>query len=273
MGQQSKKDYAKQARERREQLEREKKEKQRKQNRIILGVAGGVLALIVIVVGIILLTLPKKNDPEPEEPGSTVSNAPKMEELDFSPIEGDLSADYTPTATETDLVRMTISYTTKTGEQKQGDVYIRLFPDVAPITVANFKSLVASGFYDGTIFHRVYPGFMIQGGSGVADSIKGEFTSNGFENNLQHVRGVLSMARSDDPDSASSSFFIMLEETSSLNKKYASFGYVVSGMETVDEIAQIELGYGNSSIDGTTPTSPVHPVTIESAVFVEKIPD
>ncbi len=270
MGQQSKKDYAKQARERREQLEREKKEKQQKQNRIIFGIAGGALALIVIVVGIILLTLPKKNDPE-QEPEPSVSSAPKMEDLDFSSIEGDLSADYTPTATETDLVRMTVSYTTKTGEEKQGDIYIRLFPDVAPITVANFKSLVASGFYDGTTFHRVYPGFMIQGGSGVTASIKGEFTSNGFKNNLEHVRGVVSMARADDPDSASSSFFIMLEDNTSLNKNYASFGYVVSGMETVDAIAEIELAYNSGGVDSVA-TSPVYPVTIESVMFVTKNP-
>ena len=270
MGQQSKKSYAQQAKERREQIEKEKKAKERRQNKILFGVVGGVLAILLIVVGIILLTRPKNTEPVEPDTNQTDTKAPTMDEIDFTPISGDLSSLYAPTEQATDLVRMTISYTTQAGEKKQGDIYIRLYPDVAPITVANFKSLVASGFYDGTIFHRVYPGFMIQGGSGATASIKGEFTSNGFENNLEHVRGVVSMARATSPNSASSSFFIMLEKNSSLNKNYASFGYVVSGMEIADEIAQIERSYGNASVDGSTPTSPVYPVTIESAVFVTK---
>ena len=264
MGQQSKKNYAQQARERREQMEQERREKSRRQNRIFWGVAGGVLAVILIAVGIFLIVHRPRI-------------APKADEIDLSPIKGDLSETYTPVETATDLVRMTISYTTTEGEKQQGDVYIRLFPDVAPETVANFKSLVGSGFYNGTTFHRVYPGFMIQGGDpngdGTGDSgknIKGEFSKNGFENNLSHKRGVISMARgSYSMDSASCQFFIVHSDSakSSLDGSYASFGYVVNGMEVVDAITEIELVYNAGGVDSVA-TSPVYPVTIESAVFV-----
>lgn len=277
MGQQSKKGYAQQAKERREQIEREKREKERRQNRIVWGIVGGVLAVILIVVGIIFLTRPKTNDPQPT--GDPTTHAPTMDEIDLSTIEGDLSQTYTATETATDLVRMTVSYTTQEGVKKQGDIYIRLFPDVAPITVANFKNLVGSGFYNGLTFHRVYPGFMIQGGDpngngqgGSGTNIKGEFAANGVENNLSHVRGVLSMARgSYSYNSASSQFFIVHSDAAaaSLDGSYAAFGYVVSGMETVDEITQIELASKVGSIDSVA-TSPVYPVTIESAVFVTK---
>ena len=278
MGQQSKKDYAQQARERRAQIEKEKREKERRQNRIIWGIVGGILAVILIVVGIILLTMPKKTTTEPESTPAT-RVAPKMEEIDFSPIEGNLSETYAPTEEETDLVRMTISYTTKEGEAKQGDVYIRLYPDVAPTTVANFKSLVGRGFYNGLTFHRVSPGFMIQGGDPNGDgtgssgtNIKGEFSANGFENNLSHKRGVISMARgSYSMDSASCQFFIVHDDAAirSLDGQYASFGYVVSGMDVVDAITEIELSFNVGGIDEVA-TSPVHPVTIESAVFVKE---
>ena len=126
-------------------------------------------------------------------------------------------------------------------------IVIELDPKTAPNTVANFISLVEDGFYDGLIFHRVISGFMIQGGDpdgngtgGPGYSIAGEFTNNGFENNLQHKRGVISMARSKDLDSAGSQFFIMHEDTSNLDNDYAAFGHVVEGMEVVDEIAAVE---------------------------------
>lgn len=127
-------------------------------------------------------------------------------------------------------------------------IVIELEPKVAPNTVANFISLVKDGFYDGLIFHRVIPGFMIQGGdpagngSGGPDySIAGEFTNNGFENNLKHERGVISMARENNkPNSAGSQFFIMTEEASHLDGDYAAFGKVIEGMETVDEIVAVD---------------------------------
>ena len=262
MGQQSKKDYTQQAKERRAQIENEKKEKERRQNRILLGAIGGALAIVLIVGAVGIFTRPKA--------------APKMEEIDFTPLAGDLSMDYQVTEEQTELVRLTVSYTSRAGEQKQGDIYIRLYPEVAPITVANFKSLVASGFYNGLSFHRVMPGFVIQGGDpngdGTGDSgtrIKGEFSSNGFENNLSHIRGVLSMARgSNSMDSASCQFFIVLDDSaiSSLDGGYASFGFVVSGMDVVDEIANVELITVNAQTK-----KPVYPVTIESAVFVSRI--
>ncbi len=122
-------------------------------------------------------------------------------------------------------------------------IVIELEPTVAPNTVANFISLVEQGYYDGLIFHRVIPGFMIQGGDplgigtgGPGYSIEGEFSENGFDNNLLHERGVISMARAQDPNSAGSQFFIMVEDAPSLDGEYAAFGKVIEGMETVDAI-------------------------------------
>lgn len=122
-------------------------------------------------------------------------------------------------------------------------IKLELYPEVAPNTVNNFISLINKGFYDGLIFHRVMPGFMIQGGDpdgvgtgGPGYSIPGEFSDNGFENKLKHTRGVLSMARSNMPDSAGSQFFIMVTDYPSLDNLYASFGKVTEGMEAVDEI-------------------------------------
>lgn len=120
---------------------------------------------------------------------------------------------------------------------------IELYPEIAPNTVNNFISLVSKGFYDGIIFHRVIPGFMIQGGDpegvgigGPGYSIKGEFSANGFKNDLKHSRGVISMARAMNPDSAGSQFFIMCEDAPHLDGQYAAFGKVISGIETVDAI-------------------------------------
>ncbi len=126
-----------------------------------------------------------------------------------------------------------------------GTIEVSLNANVAPITVSNFCHLVEEGFYDGLTFHRVVPGFMIQGGDpegngtgGSGTDIKGEFSSNGVENSIPHVRGTISMARSSDPDSASSQFFIMQEDASYLDGEYAAFGSVISGMEVVDAICE-----------------------------------
>lgn len=125
-----------------------------------------------------------------------------------------------------------------------------LYPEIAPNTVNNFLSLVKKGFYDGLIFHRVIPGFMIQGGDpqgtgmgGPGYSIKGEFSQNGFTNQLKHVKGVLSMARSMHPDSAGSQFFIMHEEAPHLDGAYAAFGKVTEGLEVIDAIAVVPTNY------------------------------
>ena len=126
-----------------------------------------------------------------------------------------------------------------------GVIKAELYPEIAPNTVANFVDLVQQGFYDGVIFHRVIPGFMIQGGDpngigigGPGYSIKGEFTANGFQNDLKHTRGVLSMARTMIPDSAGSQFFIMHQDAPHLDRQYAAFGMVTEGMEVVDKIAR-----------------------------------
>ena len=126
-------------------------------------------------------------------------------------------------------------------------IIIELFPDIAPITVANFQKLVEEKFYDGIIFHRVINNFMIQGGDpegtglgGSEEKIKGEFTNNGVENNLSHTRGVISMARATDMDSASSQFFIVHADSTYLDGDYAAFGKVIAGMDVVDEIASVQ---------------------------------
>ena len=131
-----------------------------------------------------------------------------------------------------------------------GTIRIELDKTAAPITVENFEKLAAKGFYDGLTFHRVIPGFMIQGGcpdgtgmGGPGYSIKGEFASNGFKNPLKHKRGVISMARSMRPDSAGSQFFIMHRDAPHLDGQYAAFGRVVEGMDIVDEIASVPTDF------------------------------
>lgn len=135
-------------------------------------------------------------------------------------------------------------------------IKLELYPEIAPITVENFEKLVKDGFYDGLIFHRVIPGFMIQGGcpegtgmGGPGHQIKGEFASNGVKNDLKHTRGVISMARSMMKDSAGSQFFIMHKDAPHLDGDYAAFGKVVEGIETVDEIAAAKTGAANRPVE------------------------
>ena len=137
-----------------------------------------------------------------------------------------------------------------------GVIRLELYPDIAPITVDNFVSLVRKGFYDGLIFHRVIPGFMIQGGDpqgtgmgGPGYSIKGEFKSNGVVNNIRHERGVISMARSMMPDSAGSQFFIMHADAPHLDGQYAAFGRVIEGIEEVDKIAAARTSRGDRPVN------------------------
>ena len=135
------------------------------------------------------------------------------------------------------------------------EIKLELYPDKAPITVENFEKLVGEGFYDGLTFHRIISGFMIQGGcpkgtgtGGPGYHIKGEFSSNGVPNDIRHERGVISMARAMDPDSAGSQFFIMHKDASHLDGQYAAFGKVVEGMETVDEIAAVETDFSDKPV-------------------------
>ena len=133
-----------------------------------------------------------------------------------------------------------------------GVIKAELYPEIAPNTVNNFIDLINRGFYDGLIFHRVIPGFMIQGGDpegngmgGPGYSIKGEFSRNGFKNELKHTKGVLSMARTMDLNSAGSQFFIMVEDAPHLDGQYASFGKVIEGMEVADEIVNAKTDYSD----------------------------
>lgn len=144
-----------------------------------------------------------------------------------------------------------------TMEMQNGDIIkLELYPEIAPNTVNNFISLVNKGFYDGLMFHRVIRGFMLQGGDpegtgtgGPGHSIKGEFNYNHFENNIKHTAGVISMARSQDPDSAGSQFFLMHKDSPHLDGSYAAFGKVTQGMEIVNMIADTKTNYSDAPLD------------------------
>ena len=145
-----------------------------------------------------------------------------------------------------------------------GIIKLELYPEIAPITVENFTKLVSEGFYDGLIFHRVIKDFMIQGGDpegtgmgGSKDKIKGEFAINGVQNTLSHERGVISMARSQNYNSASSQFFICHADSTYLDGQYAAFGKVIEGIETVDSIAAVEVEYDSYGREKSVPTEDV----------------
>ena len=144
-----------------------------------------------------------------------------------------------------------------TMEMENGNkIVIELYPEIAPNTVKNFISLVKSSYYDGVIFHRVIPGFMIQGGcpqgtgtGGPGYGIKGEFSSNGFPNNLKHDKGVISMARTAAPNSAGSQFFLMTKNSPHLDGDYAGFGKVISGLEEVDRIVSVDRNRSDKPLE------------------------
>ena len=143
---------------------------------------------------------------------------------------------------------------------------IELYPEIAPETCANFEKLVRSGYFNGLTFHRVIKGFMIQGGcpkgngmGGPGWTIKGEFAANGHKNDLKHTKGVISMARTMDPNSAGSQFFIMHEAAPHLDGQYAAFGKVVSGLDVVDEIANVRTGWADK---------PSQPVVMEKVEII-----
>ena len=152
-------------------------------------------------------------------------------------------------------------------------IELELYPEVAPITVKNFEKLVSEGFYDGLIFHRVIRGFMIQGGDpqgngmgGAKEKIKGEFAANGHKNDLKHTRGVLSMARTSDPNSTSSQFFVMHQDAPHLDAQYAGFGKLTDGFDVLDAIAATKTGsYGWYMQD-----VPKTPIVIEKIEVISK---
>lgn len=163
-----------------------------------------------------------------------------------------------------------VTITMTTGDIMKAELY----PDIAPNTVNNYISLINKGYYNGLIFHRVIPGFMIQGGcpdgtgmGGPGYSIKGEFSHNGFENNLAHTPGVLSMARSAMPNSAGSQFFIMHQTSPHLDGEYAAFGKVIEGLEVVDKIAQVPTDYSDRPYENQV----IESMTVET--FGEAYPE
>lgn len=179
---------------------------------------------------------------------------------------------YTKSEAPTNFVCMQIEHD---GEML-GEFVMELYPDEAPITVANFQELVAKGHYDGLKFHRIVDGFMAQGGdpkgngTGGTDPIKGEFAANGVDNQISHTRGVVSMARRGDSyDSGSCQFFICFDDScaASLDGQYAAFAKVVRGMEVVDSLQQVERTWGNDNAI----SSPVEDVIIKNCFFVEGI--
>ena len=194
--------------------------------------AAAIIALIMIV-SVISGCGSEKTD-------TTVTNAPGHVSSDSE----DNNSNETDKIKESEDTALSDSNPIVTIEMEDGGIItIELYPDVAPNTVNNFISLINKGYYDGVIFHRVIPGFMIQGGDpdgngmgGPGYAIKGEFSANGFKNTLAHTRGVISMARTKIPDSAGSQFFIMVDTASYLDGQYAAFGKVLSGMEVVDKI-------------------------------------
>ena len=160
-------------------------------------------------------------------------------------------------------------------EMENGDIIkAELYPEIAPNTVNNFISLIQKNFYDGLIFHRVINGFMIQGGcpdgtgmGGPGYGIKGEFNSNGFQNDLKHTEGVLSMARSMAPNSAGSQFFIMHKNSPHLDGAYAGFGKVIEGLENVNKIADTQTDFGDR------PLSPQVMKSVTAQLFGEEYPE
>lgn len=258
MGKLSKAQEAAQRRAYMAELRKKELAEKKKQNRLLWLIS--IIASVAVIAAValtLIFTLPK----------DTARVAPKMEELDFSEISENK---FIVSADPTEYVRIAVSYTDENGEQKSGNIIVRLFADVAPETVQNFQDLVGANYYAGSSFHRVYEGFMIQGGksgTGAATpAIKGEFSSNGFENNLLHKRGVISMARTDEPDSASDQFFIMHQDNTSLDGNYAAFGYVVCGMEHVDGIAKTEVE-PNIAMNNEM-SAPVNKVSINVMTFV-----
>jgi len=200
------------------------KKNKKNQNRSLPLWVYPVVLLALLVVGIVLYGILSSNPSADTKESST--ETPTEE-----------SSTKAPTNEEGSTIYADITV------KDYGKITVVLDPEAAPISVANFVSLAESGFYDGLTFHRIKEGFMIQGGRGNENSpavsvIKGEFSLNGVENPISHTRGVISMARATDYNSATSQFFIMHKDTTSLDGRYAGFGHVVSGMEVVDAIAE-----------------------------------
>ena len=254
-------------------------EQESKRQTLIVCLVAVAVVLVAIILALVLggvdkntTTDGKETNPTTTAPSTSASTTdPGKLNADMTAIKAEIDSmevvDFTETTETTEYVKLTIKH--------YGDVVIRLRSDIAPITVANFQSLVAKGFYNGLTFHRVMQGFMIQGGDPKGDgtggsdtTIKGEFKINGVQNDLSHVAGVISMARKSMPyDSATSQFFICNADASaSLDGKYAGFGYVVAGLDVILTVSEVEV---KASASGEN-SVPVEPVVIEKICFVKK---
>ena len=195
---------------------------------LVWGIAAIVIMALLVVAAVLLLNKP------------TASSQAQTTDPASTPTPTSTTETYTPPALEDD-----VTYTAKIDIQDYGTVTVELDQSAAPITCANFVELANSGFYNGLTFHRIMDGFMIQGGDpegngtgGSEHEIVGEFSSNGWDNPLSHKRGTISMARSNDPNSASSQFFIVHEDSTFLDPDYAAFGTVTDGMDVVDAVCE-----------------------------------
>lgn len=202
------------------------------------------LSFVLLAFGLISCEEGKKDNKKETTTVAATTRAPIVQD----------DIPYIATEEETDIVIIEVA--------NYGKIVVELYPETAPITVANFKKLVSEKFYDGLIFHRVIENFMIQGGGfdeafvqKQTESIKGEFASNGVTNDLKHTRGVISMARTSIPDSATSQFFIMHKDAPHLDGEYAAFGNTVYGIEVVDAIASVATDYYDCPLTNIVITS------------------
>ena len=250
-------------------------EQQSKRQSLIVCAVAVAVVLVAIVLALVLGGVDKTTTTDTTTTtaatttAATTTTASGEKNIDMAEVRAEIDskevADFVETTETTDYVKLTIKH--------YGDVIIRLRDDVAPITVANFQKLVGDGFYNGLTFHRIYKGFMMQGGDplgtglgGSGTTIKGEFKINGVQNDLSHITGVISMARRSTPfDSATSQFFICNADASkSLDGSYAAFGYVVAGLDVVLTVSEVEVT-ANASGENSKPVDPVY---IEKICFV-----
>lgn len=231
-------------------------------NKIVWYARIGLIVLVIVSLFVLAACEEKEVDAPSVSLIETVDSEPKTEgsmtQMTFLPAQGFAKADE-----KTNFVQIVMD--------SGNAIVIELKPDQAPITVANFQKLVGEEFYDGLIFHRVIQGFMIQGGDpegtgmgGSKESIKGEFSANGVDNTLPHKRGVISMARTRDPNSASSQFFICDADSPHLDGSYAAFGSVVFGLDEVDRIAALKVDMNDR---------PLNPPAMVSVFFVTPLSD
>lgn len=231
-------------------------------NKIIWFARIGLIVLVIVSLFVLAACEEKEVDAPSVSLIETVDSEPKTEgsmtQMTFLPAQGFAKADK-----KTNFVQIVMD--------SGNAIVIELRPDQAPITVANFQKLVGEEFYDGLIFHRIIRGFMIQGGDpegtgmgGSKEAIKGEFSANGVDNTLPHKRGVISMARTRDPNSASSQFFICDADSPHLDGSYAAFGTVVFGLDEVDRIAALKVDMNDR---------PLNPPVMVSVFFVTPLSD